>query len=206
MNNYVRQKLCEIIKIKGPSVYNEEKKIEGLLKDYCGEHKKEINIIIIAIKSGIVSEIISSKDNKHIELLIPNFIKTMIEEYSLNENAAKWVIETICISLNIIDKVESKDKIIEHLKTDKTIKSNSVKNILKKTLLIKNGEELKLENSIFEIMSSIIVEYGGKLLVNNATLKFSANSGIISYGSLIANNSVFEAQKKKEKWTNEPVR
>ena len=53
MSDLARKSLCDLIKQYGPSLGNDPKRCEGLLKDYCGEEKREILLIVNAAKEGL---------------------------------------------------------------------------------------------------------------------------------------------------------
>jgi hypothetical protein len=55
----LRAKLCELIS-KDNSIANDPKRCKGLLLDYCGDRKKEINVLINAMNEGVVSDLISA--------------------------------------------------------------------------------------------------------------------------------------------------
>ncbi|RJP92427.1 MAG: tetratricopeptide repeat protein [Desulfobacteraceae bacterium] len=92
MNDLVQQKLSEIIIKYGASVIKSISRCEGLLKDLCGDHKKEINLLILALKNGVPDDLLDS--NTPEEYLLPKLIKRLEDECSIIEERAKWAVES----------------------------------------------------------------------------------------------------------------
>ena len=53
MNNQPRQKLRELIIEYGRLLCDDPRRCEALLKDYCGQHKREIFVLISALKNHV---------------------------------------------------------------------------------------------------------------------------------------------------------
>ena len=65
MNNEPRKQLLEIVKIFGIEVLEEPRRLEGLLKDFCRNCKKEIFSIVIASKEGFVKQLTTNNNNEN---------------------------------------------------------------------------------------------------------------------------------------------
>jgi len=171
MNDIVREKLCKIIENHGRLVYHEDKKLEGLLKDICGGNKKEINLIMIAVRSGIASEMLNLKTDGNIEILLPQLIKKIIDDYGLESVTAKWAIETVAISLKLIS--------VNYVqKVDLTTKNNSLENNSKKSKAL-------TENFTNNVSQQVILEKEIKIdLGNGVTLEMvRIPAGVFQMGS-----------------------
>lgn len=103
MNNIPRQKLCEIILRYGSSLSNEPQRCEGLLRDLCGEYRKEISALVSAVKEGITRELLSSENAISPEILLESLTETLQENSALSEEAAKWAVESWALALGVID-------------------------------------------------------------------------------------------------------
>lgn len=106
MNDIARKKLCELVKKKGPPPKGQEpQKVEALLKDICPGMTAEINVLIMAFKEKTVSEL----EKNHLEkkpkkmILISKHIRQLVEKYSLQEEAARWAVESWALALGFID-------------------------------------------------------------------------------------------------------
>ena len=68
-------------------------------------------------------------------------------------------------------------------------------------LTINENETVELANKDYYIYKSIMVEKGGKLIINNAKLYFDICQ-IYCLGTIIANNSAFDKNDKVEYWNS----
>jgi len=101
--NLVSRKLCEIVEKHSRAVYSDDKRLEGLLNDNCCEHKKEINLIMIAVRCGVAEKMKEHSNNLPIELLFDESVKKIIDHYAVMKEAAVWAAASIALSLNIVN-------------------------------------------------------------------------------------------------------
>jgi hypothetical protein len=59
MNDQVRETLTELIKKYGTSLVDELRRLEGFLRDLCGENKREIFVIITALKARVAESLLT---------------------------------------------------------------------------------------------------------------------------------------------------
>jgi len=102
VNKVFIKNLIEIAEKYGHSIFNDDKKLEGLLKDYCGSYKKEINLLLIAVKSGAAKELMGYNKNIPIESVLANLINLITDEYGINDKLARATINILALSLKII--------------------------------------------------------------------------------------------------------
>lgn len=57
MTDYVIEKLKEIMTRYDASILDDPARCEALLRDFLSNNKKELNILIIALKAGIVNDL-----------------------------------------------------------------------------------------------------------------------------------------------------
>jgi len=106
MNNLPRQKLCEIIAKYGQSLCDEPRRCEGLLRDFCGEHKREINVLVGALRERVAIDLISSPANIPSEVLLARLTKRLQDDLALSEDAARWAVESWALALEVISSAE----------------------------------------------------------------------------------------------------
>ena len=105
MNNLPRQKLRELILEYGRSLCDDPRRCEALLKDYCGAHKREIFVLVNALKNGIASDLIKMQSNEVPETIIWSRTTQRLEnELAMNSEAAQWAVESWAIALGVIAK------------------------------------------------------------------------------------------------------
>jgi hypothetical protein len=110
LNDYPRQKLHKIVVERGTSIIDNPKMVKGLLLDYCtstGQSKttyqKEINALIMALDHGIPRDIVISAKNNTYELQ-RNAFKKRLTDLALDEEVARWAVESWAEALGIIKK------------------------------------------------------------------------------------------------------
>lgn len=107
MNDLPRQKLCEIIACYGQSVCDDPKRCEGLLRDFCrGEHRREISVLIGALKEQVPLKLMSSHNSLPRELLLPRLTRQLQDNLALSDDAAIWAVESWALALGVISSAE----------------------------------------------------------------------------------------------------
>jgi hypothetical protein len=109
MNNQPRQKLCELILQYGRSLCDDIQRCEGLLRDYCGQYRKEISALVGAAREGIPRDLISSKNSVPPVVLLARLTKKLHENLALDEKAARWAVESWALALGVISSQDLDD-------------------------------------------------------------------------------------------------
>lgn len=113
MHDLPRQKLRKLIIEYGRSLCGDPRRCEALLKDYCGQYKREIFVLISALKERVAYELINFQDNIPEVILLGRLVKRLQEDLALTEDAAKWTVESWRIALSNIP-YEPNHKDIQH--------------------------------------------------------------------------------------------
>lgn len=108
MNNQPRQKLCELILQYGRSLCDEPKRCEGLLRDFCGQYRGEISVLISSLKEGVAADLLSSQKSIPIEIVLARLTQRLQKDLYLSEEAARWAVESWALALGIIANIPSK--------------------------------------------------------------------------------------------------
>jgi WD40 repeat protein len=93
MNELVRQKLREVVHKHGRPLLTDSRLCESLLKDYCGQYKKEIFILVCAVREQVAADLLTSRDGVPREMLHTLLIKRLQNNLALTEEASKWAVE-----------------------------------------------------------------------------------------------------------------
>ena len=102
MQKLPRKKLCQLVTKYGRSVCDDPLSCEGLLRDYCGNHQREIFVLVCALKEQVPSDLLASCDTMPYELVQMRLIKRMCHNFALTKNAATWAVESWALALGII--------------------------------------------------------------------------------------------------------
>jgi hypothetical protein len=109
MNSIPQQKLCEIISKYGQSICDDADRFEGLLRDLCrGEHRRDIFVLMSALKEQIPSQLLSSKNSVARELLLRRLAKQLHDDLALSQEKAQWAIISWALALGVISNADAK--------------------------------------------------------------------------------------------------
>lgn len=116
MNEISRQKLIELVSAYGPAVIEDPRRCQALLQDYSGIYKREVKLFSIALQENIPQDIFiqvaslqsklenqqSTKNVLPQELFLAQFKQRLIENCSINTEAAQWTVEAWALALQFI--------------------------------------------------------------------------------------------------------
>lgn len=100
MNELPRQKLQELIHRFGISLVEDPNRCKGMLKDLCGEYRKEIAGLIAALEEGIVDELL--KPNILVDIVRGRLTQKLQDERGLMPEVALWSVDAWALALNLI--------------------------------------------------------------------------------------------------------
>ncbi|HJR08858.1 MAG TPA: WD40 repeat domain-containing protein [Pyrinomonadaceae bacterium] len=99
MNELVRQKLCEVVLKHGRPLLSDPRLCESLLKDYCGQYKKEIFVLVCAVREQVAADLLTSQTSVPREILHTLLIKRLQNNLALTEDASRWAVESWSLAL-----------------------------------------------------------------------------------------------------------
>lgn len=101
MNYLARQQLQHIINIHGRQICDDPRLVEALLRDYCSECKLEINLLVHALREGIVKQLTARQEQSLPPAVINRLAGTLHENYAISIDAAIWVVESWAEAMGI---------------------------------------------------------------------------------------------------------
>lgn len=103
MHDLPRQKLRELILEYGRSLCDDPRRCEALLKDHCGEYKREIFVLVNALKNGIANDLLKAQSNGVPETIIWSRATQRLEdELAVSAEAAQWAVESWALTLDVV--------------------------------------------------------------------------------------------------------
>ncbi|HYG09296.1 MAG TPA: hypothetical protein VD835_04925 [Pyrinomonadaceae bacterium] len=99
MNERVRNDLREIILKHGRPPLSDPRLCESLLKDYCGQYKKEIFVLVCAVREQVATDLLTSQGSMPREMLHALLIKRLQNNLALTEDASRWAVESWSLAL-----------------------------------------------------------------------------------------------------------
>ncbi len=125
MNAAPRQKLREIIRQHGRIIIENPRRLENLLRDYCGEFRREISVLTMALEEHAVADMLSAASALPREVLLARLAQRLCDNLALSESAAVWSVEAWAWALDLMTDAEltasenkraAKQKVIETAK------------------------------------------------------------------------------------------
>ena len=102
MHDEPRQKLRELIIEYGRSLCDDPRRCEALLKDYCGQYKREIFVLVSALKNRVADDLLKTSASVPQPILLTRLNKQLEEELAMTAEAAHWAVESWALALGII--------------------------------------------------------------------------------------------------------
>lgn len=106
MNNLPREKLREIVARHGPSVVEDARRCEGLLRDYCGQYRREVSVLVMALEERVPLDMLSAPANAPRGVLLARLTTRLCDHLALSEPAARWAVASWALALDVISKEE----------------------------------------------------------------------------------------------------
>jgi parallel beta helix pectate lyase-like protein/RNA polymerase alpha subunit len=98
MNDTARQRLCELIAEHGPSLLQEPKRFEGLIRDRCGSAS---SILIHTMKQQIPSDLLGTSSSDPSPAVIGRLSRRLQGDFAMKAKEANWAVETWAIALGV---------------------------------------------------------------------------------------------------------
>ncbi len=102
MNDIPRHKLQYIITQYGRAICDEPKRCEALLRDLCPEYKREINVLIIALKEKVAADLMTASDAIPKEVQLARFTKRLYDNLGIAEEFVQWAVEAWDLAWSVI--------------------------------------------------------------------------------------------------------
>jgi hypothetical protein len=104
VNDVPREQLKKIIGRYGRSLSEDPQRCEALLRDFCGQYRKEISVLISAIKESIPVDLSNSQHRVPSDLLLAQLTKRLEDRLAIDPVAARWSVESWAIALGLISE------------------------------------------------------------------------------------------------------
>ncbi|AUB80512.1 formylglycine-generating enzyme family protein [Candidatus Thiodictyon syntrophicum] len=102
MDAKVRDDLRDLIRRYGCSLTEDPARCEALLNDQCAAHKREINVLIGALRQGVAKDLLSARQAPP-SLQIDRLTRRLEDDLGLAPEPARWAVETWALVLGVDD-------------------------------------------------------------------------------------------------------
>lgn len=113
MNDLPRHTLSRIIAEDGREICDAPKRIEALLRDLCGAHRREINIIIGALEERVAADLMAAGNSVPREALLARLTARLRDNLAYTPEAARWGVETWAVALGVLSEAELRERALK---------------------------------------------------------------------------------------------
>lgn len=106
MKGGARETLRELVARHGPGLASDARRCEGLLRDLCGAHRREINLLVNALEERVPLDLLAAQRTMPHGLLLARLSKRLEEQLGLTEEAARWAVESWALALGVVTDAE----------------------------------------------------------------------------------------------------
>ncbi len=104
MNDLPRRKLRELVARDGDLIAENPRRSESLLRDYCGEFRREISVLVMALEEHAVADMLAAPASLPRKVLLARLAQRLCDNLALSEAAAVWSIETWALAFGVISE------------------------------------------------------------------------------------------------------
>ena len=101
-----RQALCRLIAQYGHPLASDARRCEGLLRDFCGQHRREIHVLIGALKEGVARDLLASSVSVPRDVILARLTRRLHDNLGFAEEYARWAVETWALALGKLKETE----------------------------------------------------------------------------------------------------
>src|ERR1700761_6425618 len=101
MSNTPREVLIEIVSKYGEPLLASPLRTEGLLKDYCGEFRREIFVLVSCLRVGVVEQV-RRQGGPSVKLVCARLALKLEQNLAISIDVAKWAVESWAIALGLL--------------------------------------------------------------------------------------------------------
>src|SRR5277367_5494135 len=97
-----RDVLIEIVAKYGEPLLASPLRTEGLLKDYSGEFRREIFVLVSCLRVGIVDQL-RRQNGRSVKLVCARLALKLEQNLAISGDVAKWGVESWAIALGLLN-------------------------------------------------------------------------------------------------------
>ena len=106
MSSTPRDVLIEIVAKHGEPLLASPLRTEGLLKDYCGEFRREIFVLVSCLRAGVVEQL-RGQNGPSVKLVCARLALKLEQNLAISSDVAKWAVESWAIALGLLHPEEA---------------------------------------------------------------------------------------------------
>ena len=105
-----RDVLIEIVAKYGDSLLASPARCDGFLKDYCGEYRREIFVLVSCLRAGVVEQL-RQQSGTGVKPACDRLTLKLEENPAIAGDIARWAVESWAIALDLLDPLTATSEI-----------------------------------------------------------------------------------------------
>ncbi len=102
MNDHPRQQLQHILLHYGRSICDDPKRCEALLRDLCPDNRREVNLLVMALREGVAHELLGAgQGTLPMEAVLLRLSQRLQDHLGTAEHLAFWTVEAWALALGV---------------------------------------------------------------------------------------------------------
>jgi hypothetical protein len=77
-----------------------------LLRDFCGQYRQEVSVLVSALKERVTADLLTSRNSMPSAILLARLTKRLQDDLGLTQEAARWAVESWGLALGVISEAE----------------------------------------------------------------------------------------------------
>jgi len=94
LNDEVRDILARLVAQYGQELCTDRQRVEGLLRDLCGQHRREIGVLVSAVREGVAQELRGAPGTEVDALVFHRLVQKLDHNAGIAEDYARWALTT----------------------------------------------------------------------------------------------------------------
>lgn len=124
MDNLPRTTLINLVQEYGRPLCDDPQRCSGLLKDFCGVHRREIHALVESIRERVPAELTAAPASIPPGVTISRLSVRLQDNLGLSETVAQWAVESWAIALEIVTEQEVAKTTVPPVENDALVSSS----------------------------------------------------------------------------------
>jgi len=101
-----RQTLRQIVATHGPDVRQDPRRCEALLRDLCPAEKREINLLLTALRERVPDDLLAAPPGQPAAVLVARLGKRLVDTLGLADESARWAVGSWALALGVASEAD----------------------------------------------------------------------------------------------------
>jgi len=91
MNDAVLETLKKLV-TRNAALCTDWRRLEGFLRDYAAEHKREVNVLVTAAREGVPAELLKVSGSEVPSMVVDRLVRRLYDHAGIDQALARWAV------------------------------------------------------------------------------------------------------------------